>query len=94
MDKQTYTERELAQNLELINKHPECVIEKYDAVNWTDKTYDKIFDIVDYIYEDCISGGQYGKNVFDIKNYQVLCNQLHDPIGLNVIVSLFNPILY
>ena len=60
LDKQTYTERELVKNLELIGKHPECIIEKYDTINWTDLTYDTIIDIADYIYEDYIKGGQDG----------------------------------
>ena len=60
VDKQTYTERELVKNLELIGKHPECIIEKYDTCNWTDSTYDTIIDIADYIYEDYIKGGQDG----------------------------------
>ena len=60
LDKQTYSERELVQNLELIGKHPECIIEKYDTINWTDLTYDTIIDIADYIYEDYIKGGQDG----------------------------------
>jgi hypothetical protein len=60
VDKQTYTERELVKNLELINKHPEFIIEKYDTIDWTNDIYDKIFDIADYIYEDYITGGQDG----------------------------------
>ena len=60
LDKQTYTERELVKNLELIGKHPECIIEKYDTINWTDSTFDTIIDIADYIYEDYIKGGQDG----------------------------------
>jgi hypothetical protein len=60
LDKQTYTERDLIKNLELINKHPECIIEKYDTINWNDDIYEKINDIVDYIYEDYIQGGQDG----------------------------------
>ena len=60
LDKQTYTERELVQNLELIGKNPECIIEKYDTNNWDDSTYDNIIDIVDYIYEDNRTGGQDG----------------------------------
>jgi len=60
LDKQTYTERELVKNLELIRKHPECIIEKYDTINWTDSTYDTIIHIADYIYEDYITGGQDG----------------------------------
>ena len=60
LDKQTYTERELVKNLELLGKHPECVIEKYDTINWTDSTYDTVIDIADYIYEDYIKGGQDG----------------------------------
>ena len=60
MDKQTYTERELVKNLELISKHPECIIEKYDTINWTDSTYATVIDIVDYIYEDYFQGGQDG----------------------------------
>ena len=60
LDKQTYTERELVKNLELIGKHPECIIEKYDTINWNDSTYDTIIDIADYIYEDYIKGGQDG----------------------------------
>ena len=54
MDKQTYTERELVKNLELISNHPECTIE------WTDSTYDTVIDIADYIYEDYFQGGQDG----------------------------------
>ena len=60
LDKQTYTEKELVKNLELIGKHPECVIEHYDTINWTDSTYDTVIDIADYIYEDYIKGGQDG----------------------------------
>ena len=60
VDKQTYTERELVKNLELIGKHPECIIEKYDTCNWTDSTYETVIDIADYIYEDYIKGGQDG----------------------------------
>ena len=60
MDKQTYTERELVKNLELISKHPECIIEKYDTINWTDSTYATVIDIADYIYEDYFQGGQDG----------------------------------
>ena len=60
LDKQTYTERELSKNLELINKHPECIIEKYDTMNWTDSTFDTIIHIADYIYEDYFQGGQDG----------------------------------
>jgi hypothetical protein len=60
MDKQTYTERELVKNLELIGNHPECIIEKYDTCNWTDSTYETVIDIADYIYEDYIKGGQDG----------------------------------
>ena len=60
LDKQTYTERELVKNLQLIIKHPECITEKYNTINWTDSTYDTIIDIADYIYEDYIKGGQDG----------------------------------
>ena len=60
MDKQTYTERELVKNLELIGNHPECIIEKYDTINWTDSTYATVIDIADYIYEDYFKGGQDG----------------------------------
>ncbi len=60
LDKQTYTQRELVKNLELIRKHPECIIEKYDTINWTDSTYDTIIHIADYIYEDYINDGQDG----------------------------------
>ncbi len=60
LDKQTYTERELVKNLELIGNHPECIIEKYDTINWTVSTYDTIIHIADYIYEDYIKGGQDG----------------------------------
>ena len=60
LDKQTYSERELNENLELIGKHPDCIIEKYDTCNWTDSTYETVIDIADYIYEDYIKGGQDG----------------------------------
>jgi hypothetical protein len=54
LDKQTYTERELSKNLELINKHPECIVEKYDTMNWTESTFDTITHIADYISADYI----------------------------------------
>jgi hypothetical protein len=60
LDKQTYSERDLIKNLELINKHPECIIEKYNTINWNDDIYVMVIDIVDYIYEDYIKGGQDG----------------------------------
>ena len=60
LDKQTYSERDLIKNLELIGKHQECITEKYDTIDWTDLTYDNIIDIVDYIYEDNRTGGQDG----------------------------------
>ena len=60
LDKQTYTQRELNENLQLICKHPECITEKYDTMNWTESTYDTVIDIADYIYEDYIKGGQDG----------------------------------
>jgi hypothetical protein len=59
LDKQTYTQRELSKNLELINKHPECIIEKYDTINWTESTFDTITHIADYIYEDYINDDYY-----------------------------------
>ena len=60
LDKQTYTQRELNENLQLISKHPECIIEKYNTINLNDSTYDTIIDIADYIYADYIKGGQDG----------------------------------
>ena len=60
LDKQTYSERELNENLQLISKHPECIIEKYDTIDWNDLTFETIIDIVDYIYEDNRTGGQDG----------------------------------
>ena len=52
LDKQTYTQRELVKNLQLIGKHPECIIEKYDTMNWTESTFDTITHIADYISAD------------------------------------------
>ena len=52
LDKQTYTERELNENLQLISKHPECIVEKYDTMNWTESTFDTITHIADYISAD------------------------------------------
>ena len=52
LDKQTYTERELSENLQLISKHPECIVEKYYTMNWTESTYDTITHIADYISAD------------------------------------------
>ena len=52
LDKQTYSERELNENLKLISKHPECIIEKYYTMNWTESTYDTITHIADYISAD------------------------------------------
>ena len=60
LDKQTYTQRELNKNLELISKHPDCIIEKYDTIKWTVSIYDTLIHIADYIYEDYIKGGQDG----------------------------------
>ena len=52
LDKQTYTERELNENLQLISKHLECIVEKYDTMNWSDSTFYTIIDIADYISAD------------------------------------------
>ena len=52
LDKQTYSERELNEYLQLISKHPECIIEKYDTMNWTESTFDTITHIADYISAD------------------------------------------
>ena len=52
LDKQTYTQSELVKNLQLIGKHPECIIEKYDTMYWTDSTFDTITHIADYISAD------------------------------------------
>ena len=52
LDKQTYTERELNENLQLICNHPECIVEKYDTMNWTESTFDTITHIADYISAD------------------------------------------
>ena len=52
LDKQTYSERELNENCKLISKHPECIIEKYYTMNWTESTYDTITHIADYISAD------------------------------------------
>lgn len=60
LDKQTYTERDLIKNFELIGKHPECIIEKYDTINWSDSTYNTLIHIADYIYENYIIDGQDG----------------------------------
>ena len=60
LDKQTYSERELDENSTLICKHPECIIEKYDTINWTNSIWDTLIDIADYIYEDYINDGQDG----------------------------------
>ena len=52
LDKQTYSERELNENLQLISKHPECIVEKYDTMNWNESTFDTITHIADYISAD------------------------------------------
>ena len=52
LDKQTYADWELNKNLDLIEKHPECIIEKYDTMNWTESTVDTIIHIADYISAD------------------------------------------
>ena len=52
LDKQTYSERKLNENLQLISKHPECIVEKYDTMNWTESTFYTIIDIADYISAD------------------------------------------
>jgi hypothetical protein len=66
LDKQTYTERELIQNLEAINKHPECITETHKTINWNDLTYTTIIDIIDHVYEDYITGGQDGYCYFSV----------------------------
>ena len=52
LDKQTYSERELNENLQLISKHLECIVEKYDTMNWSESTFYTIIDIADYISAD------------------------------------------
>ena len=67
LDKQTYTERELNENLQLISKHPECIVEKYDTMNWTESTYDTITHIADYISAD------YNNDDDEYINYCSIC---------------------
>ena len=67
LDKQTYTERELNENLQLISKHPECITEKYDTMNWTESTYDTITHIADYISAD------YNNDDDEYINYCSIC---------------------
>ena len=67
LDKQTYTERELNENLQLISKHPECIVEKYDTMNWTESTIDTITDIADYISAD------YNNDDDEYINYCSIC---------------------
>ena len=52
LDKQTYADWELNKNLDLIEKHPECIIEKYDTMNWTESTVYTLIHIADYISAD------------------------------------------
>ena len=85
LDKQTYTERELVKNLELIGKHPECIIEKYNTINWNDDIYAKVIDIADYIYEDYFQGGQDGLCYFsfiynNIRIYIQNDSEISEPI--------------
>ena len=85
LDKQTYTERELLKNLELIGKHPECIIEKYNTINWNDDIYAKVIDIADYIYEDYFQGGQDGLCYFsfiynNIRIYIQNDSEISEPI--------------
>ena len=85
LDKQTYTERELVKNLELIGKHPECIIEKYNTINWNDDIYAKVIDIADYIYEDYFQGGQDGLCYFsfiynNIRVYIENDSEISEPI--------------
>lgn len=68
LDKQTYTERELNENLQLISKHPECIVEKYDTMNWTESTFYTIIDIADYISADCNEDDYYYCSICFIYN--------------------------
>jgi len=83
LDKQTYSERDLIKNLELIGKHPECITEKYDTINWTDLTYDNIIDIVDYIYEDNRTGGQDGLCFFSFI-YNNICVYIQNDSEISI----------
>ena len=72
LDKQTYTQRELVEKLQLISKHPECIIEKYDIMNWTEST----FDTEDYNnehYDDyCYYSFIYNNIIVFIKNNSLI----------------------
>jgi len=68
LDKQTYTERELDENIQLICKHPECIVEKYDTMNWTESTFYTIIDIADYISADHNEDDYYYCSIWFIYN--------------------------
>lgn len=58
--KQTYTQRELTDQLTLIGNNASCRRDSYNMPPWTDTTYTNLIDILDYLYEDYLKAGQDG----------------------------------
>jgi hypothetical protein len=63
LQKQTYKERELHEQLILIKKDDTCICKKYNMPNWTDITYTNIINILNYIYPNYITSE---KNMYSV----------------------------
>jgi len=62
--KQTYTQRDLADQVTRIQNDPLCRRECYSMPRWTDAICTNLLEILDYIHEDFIKAGQDGIIIF------------------------------
>ena len=76
--KQTYTQRELTDQLTQIKNDKLCRCENYGMPPWTDTTYTKLIDILDYLYEDYLKAGQDGYCTFCLIYNGIIINITND----------------
>jgi hypothetical protein len=87
--KQTYSQRELTDQVTRIQNNPLCRREYYGMPRWTDAICTNLLEILDYIYEDFIKTGQDGIIIFCViyNNIIVRLEDDNDPTQLQSSLS-------
>lgn len=80
LQKQTYTQRELTEQMTVTQNNKSCVCDTYNMPNWTDETYTNLIDILDHIYEDYITVGQDGYCEFGVIYNNIIVKVNNDSV--------------
>lgn len=78
LKKQTYTQRELTEQLTIIQNDANAKIENYSMPDFTDTIYTSLMDILDYVYEDYIVAGQDGERIFCVIYNKIIIKITND----------------